>query len=67
MLCRGNGRRFKTTYPNDTAVERAFTDRGELHTTKYGSNIVDTRTYDDGGRLGTSADNDSGKTNYPLR
>ena len=36
------------------AVARAYTDRGELHTVTVGSTVIDTRTYDDGGRMLTS-------------
>ena len=48
-------RRFKTTYPDGSVVERAYTDRSQLYTTKYGTNIEDTRSYDDGGRHTSSA------------
>ncbi|HMP79852.1 MAG TPA: RHS repeat-associated core domain-containing protein, partial [Pirellulaceae bacterium] len=47
-------RPFKTTYPDGSVVERAFTDRSQLYTTSYLGTVVDTRTYDDGGRMTTS-------------
>ncbi len=61
------GRRNKTTYPNGTLVERTFTERGQLHTTKYDANVEDTRTYDDGGRLITSGYRNGVTTTYAYR
>ena len=45
----------KMIYPATTSfVERDYTDRGQLNQIKYTGNVVDTRTYDPGGRLATS-------------
>ena len=48
------GRRFKTTYPDATTVERTYTNRSQLHQTKFNGSVIDTRVYDVGGRLSTS-------------
>ena len=40
--------------PAGTVVARAYTDRGELHTFSVGLTVIDTRTYDHGGRMLTS-------------
>ena len=50
------GQRSKITYPDTTEVERTYTDRGQLYQVKYKGLVVDTRTYDGGGRLSTSSD-----------
>ena len=43
------------SYPNSPSVERTYTDRDQLHEIKYNSNVIDTRSYDSGGRLTGSA------------
>ena len=43
------------TYPDGSEVERTYTDRGQLHKIILAAADIDTRTYDDGGRLLTSA------------
>ena len=48
------GRRFKTTYPDATTVERTYTNRSQLHQTKFNGSVIDTHVYDVGGRLSTS-------------
>ena len=48
------GRRFKTTYPDAMTVERTYTNRSQLHQTKFNWSVIDTRVYDVGGRLSTS-------------
>ena len=47
--------RKKTTYPNGSTWERSYTARRQLHETQWNSNVIDTRSYDDGGRLTDSA------------
>ena len=42
------------TYPDGTAVGRTYTDRGQLATVSRAGTTIDTRTYDDGGRMETS-------------
>ncbi|MBX3445091.1 MAG: hypothetical protein KF774_22015, partial [Planctomyces sp.] len=39
------------TYPDGTVVERGYTARGELEELEYAGDVIDGRTYDDGGRL----------------
>ncbi|MBX3444980.1 MAG: hypothetical protein KF774_21445 [Planctomyces sp.] len=39
------------TYPDGTVVERRYTARGELEELEYAGDVIDGRTYDDGGRL----------------
>ncbi len=46
--------RKKVTYPNSSTWERTYTARRQLYETKYNGSTVDTRAYDDGGRLDTS-------------
>jgi len=45
------------TYPDGTIVERMYTPRGLLQQVKVAGTPVDTRTYDDGGRMLTSSYN----------
>ena len=61
------GRPFKTTYPDGTIVERTFNDRGQLNQTKYAGLVVDTRSYDIGGRLASSVYNNGVTTNWAYR
>ena len=57
----GRGMLYQLDYPDGSMAEKAYTDRGQLHTTKFRSGsggtlyTEDTRTYDAGGRLSTSA------------
>jgi hypothetical protein len=52
---------------NSTGNKRTFTERGQLHTTKYDANVEDTRSYDDGGKLITSAYRNGVTTTYAYR
>ena len=55
----GRGMLYQLDYPDGSMAEKAYTDRGQLHTTKFRSGsggtlyTEDTRTYDAGGRLST--------------
>jgi RHS repeat-associated protein len=44
-------RLVELTYPDDTVVDRGYTDRGELDDIDYESAAVADRLFDDGGRL----------------
>ncbi len=44
----------KYIYPDGTQVERTYTNRSQLNQLKYNSTVIDTRTYDIGGRLSSS-------------
>ncbi len=54
-------------YPDSIPVERTFTVRGELHETKYNGLIMETRTYDSGGRLASSAYQNGAVTTWNSR
>lgn len=41
----------KKTYPGGSFAERTYTSRNQLHETRWNGSVVDTRTYDNGGRL----------------
>lgn len=51
------GRQAKLTYPDGGEVERGYTARGQLHTLALDSTTIDTRGYDDGGRMTSSSYN----------
>jgi RHS repeat-associated protein len=44
-------------YPNTSEVTRTYTARGQLETIRLGTTTIDTRTYDDGGRMTASSYN----------
>ena len=45
------GQISKLTHPDGTEVIRGYSDRGQLATLGYNSTTIDTRPYDDGGRM----------------
>jgi len=51
------GQVSKLTYPNGKEVDRTYTARGQLAGIDFDAVTIDTRTYDDGGRMLTSAYN----------
>ena len=64
---------YQIDYPDGSTVEKAYTDRGQLYTTKFEAAPADTlytedtRTYDVGGRLSTSAYRNGVTTTYAYR
>ena len=69
----GRGMLSQLDYPDGGYVQRTYTDRGQLDETKYkgtsGGTLYteDTRTYDAGGRLSTSAYRNGVTTTYAYR
>ena len=58
------------TVPNSSdgsTVARTYTSRGQLHTTSYNGSVVDTRAYDIGGRITSSAYGNGVSTGYSYR
>ncbi len=53
--------------PDGTQVERTYTNRSQLNQLKYNSAVIDTRTYDLGGRLSTSTYSNGAVTTWNYR
>jgi len=47
-------RNIELIYPDGSVVERTFTNRNQLQTVLLNTNLIHTRTYDNGGRLATT-------------
>ena len=54
----------KLTHPYGDEIERTYTSRGQLYQVKHDGSVVDTRTYDVGGRLDTSTYGNGVVTDY---
>ncbi|MDX1926575.1 MAG: RHS repeat-associated core domain-containing protein [Pirellulaceae bacterium] len=54
MAYNGKGELTGYTYPDGTAVGRTYTARGELYQLTHAGTTIDTRVYDNGGRMTSS-------------
>ncbi len=55
------------TYPDGSVVDRTYHPTGSLHQVKLAGTALDTRTYDNGGRLSTSAYSNGITTTWSYR
>ena len=57
----------KQTYPSGKVAERLYHAHGQLHQVKFDGSLVDTRLYDDGGRLEKSTYGNGVVTDFTYR
>lgn len=61
------GRLAKLTHPYGDEIQRSYTPRGQLDQVKHNGVVVDSRTYDAGGRLNTSTYGNGVVNDYDYR